>query len=591
MTSKRIKKLGCILLCLLMVLALLPAQVLAADVIALEQDVALTIDYQEASVSLAGAEFSIYRVADVDPVAWWDYTLTGEFAPSHVSLQHSDSSGWREAANQLSGFAQLNHLPAIDSGVTGDSGSLAFPSVESVSMKPGLYLVIGQKHTQGGLVYTPEPFLISLPVRSETDQQWQYNCVASPKSTAKPLDPATTVDRKVIKVWEDEGYAHHRPEEITAVLLRDGEVYDTVSLNQENNWSHRWEDLDSNSIWSIAEQNAPEGYAVSIRQDGITFVITNTYVPDNETVNKRVMKVWDDNAFGHQRPAFIQVELLCGEEIYDTVTLNAANRWAYIWKDLDATCDWSVREKKVPAGYRNYVIAHGDSFVVINRHLSEEETVSKQVVKLWEDASYEDQRPKQITVELLENGSVYDTVTLNAQNDWTHRWDGLNSASQWSIREVDVPEDYSAEVQENGNVFLLTNTYKPGQTTAEPVERSVLKLWRDEGHREARPSQVQAALLCDGQVYDVVTLSDANGWTHRWTNLDGTKEWTVTEYTQLAYYTPYISRDGDVFVITNIYSEIPRTGQLWWPVPVLFAVGLGMIVIGLVRRRGMDHEA
>ena len=591
MTSKLIKKLDCILLCLLMVLALLPAQVFAADVIALEQDVALTIDYQEASVPLAGAQFSIYRVADVDPVEWWDYTLTGEFAPSRVCLQHSDSSGWREAANQLAGFAQLNHLPVLDSGTTDDSGSLSFPSAESISMKPGLYLVIGQKHTQGNLIYTPEPFLIALPMQSETDHQWQYHCVAAPKSTAKPVDPTATVDRKVIKVWEDEGYTHHRPEEITAVLLRDGAVYDTVVLNRDNGWTHRWEELDPNSIWSITEQNVPDGYDVSIRQDGITFVITNTYVPDNETTDKKVIKVWDDADAAHQRPAFIQVELLCGDEVYDTVTLNAANRWIYTWKDLDATCDWSVREKEVPEGYRSDVVEFSHSFVIINRLPSEEQTVSKQIVKLWEDASYEENRPEQITVELLKNGEVYDTVTLDAQNGWTYRWESLNAASQWSIREIDVPENYTAEVREEGNVFLLTNTYNPDQTTVEPVERSVLKLWRDEGHQAARPSEIQAALLCDGHVYDVVTLSETNGWTHRWTNLDGTRDWTVTEYTQLDAYTYYISRDGDMFIITNIYSEIPRTGQLWWPVPMLFAAGLGMIVIGLVRRRGMNHEA
>lgn len=591
MTSKLMKKIGCILLCMLTVLSLLPAQVSAADHIALEQDVTLTISSQEASVPLVGAEFSLYRVADVNPADWLGYALTDAFASSGVSLQHAESSGWREAAGQLAGFAQMNQLPAMDSGKTDDAGSLVFPTADTVSMKPGLYLVIGRNHTQDDNIYTPESFLVALPQRSETDGVWQYQCAASPKFTVKPVEPTATVDRKVIKVWEDEGYSHHRPEEITAVLLKDGEVYDTVALNQANNWSHRWEALDADSLWTVAEQDAPEGYRVSLRQDGITFVITNTYVPENETVNKRVMKVWDDDPFAHQRPAFIQVDLLRGDEVYDTVTLNAANHWAHVWEDLDATYAWSVREKEVPAGYSSVALPLGDNFIIINRRLSEEVTVSKQVVKIWDDASYEDQRPTQITVELLENGSVYDTVTLNAQNEWTHRWDGLNSDSRWTIREVDVPEHYTAEVKEDGNVFLLTNTYKPDETTVEPVEVSVLKIWKDEGHSEIRPSQIEVALLCDGHVYDVVTLSDENGWSYHWSDLKGTRNWTVTEYTQLDQYTFYVGRDGDTFIITNTYSEIPRTGQLWWPVPMLFAAGLAMIVIGLVRRRGMDHEA
>lgn len=37
-------------------------------------------------------------------------------------------------------------------------------------------------------------------------------------------------------------------------------------------------------------------------------------------------------------------------------------------------------------------------------------------------------------------------------------------------------------------------------------------------------------------------------------------------------------------------GKLPQTGQLWWPVPVLAAVGLLMIVIGLLRRRSAGYE-
>ena len=32
-------------------------------------------------------------------------------------------------------------------------------------------------------------------------------------------------------------------------------------------------------------------------------------------------------------------------------------------------------------------------------------------------------------------------------------------------------------------------------------------------------------------------------------------------------------------------GKLPQTGQLWWPVPVLICMGLGCIVVGLIRRR------
>lgn len=62
-------------------------------------------------------------------------------------------------------------------------------------------------------------------------------------------------------------------------------------------------------------------------------------------------------------------------------------------------------------------------------------------------------------------------------------------------------------------------------------------------------------------------------------------------------YTVEITQEGKVFVVTNTYvpekpttpskpdTSLPQTGQLWWPVPVLLAVGLLFVVIGLIRRR------
>ena len=37
-------------------------------------------------------------------------------------------------------------------------------------------------------------------------------------------------------------------------------------------------------------------------------------------------------------------------------------------------------------------------------------------------------------------------------------------------------------------------------------------------------------------------------------------------------------------------GKLPQTGQLWWPVPVLTAAGMLLIVVGLVRRREADYE-
>ena len=596
MMTNRTKRCGCMLLCALMVLMILPLQVLAAGVIELDRDVALTISYKDGGAPLSGAEFSIYRVADVDAYAYSEFTLTDEFEASNVSVNNLDSSGWRDAANTLAGYVQLNGIESLDSGSTNSDGQLTFPSDKSIVMKPGLYLVIGQKHTQNSTVYTAEPFLVSLPALNEIENDWDYTGTASPKYTSKPIIPIIpdipdpTIDRKVIKVWNDNGFEHNRPDQVIAVLLRDGVVYDSVILDEENDWTHRWNDLDADYIWTVTEKDVPDGYTVSIRQEGITFVITNTYQPDIETTDKQVIKVWDDNGNTENRPSAIVVELLAGNQVYDTVTLNELNNWQYRWKGLDASYRWSVREKYVPDGYTDSVTKSGNTFIITNTLDEEIETVSRQVIKIWEDSGYEENRPAEITVELLENGQVYEAVVLSSDNNWMYQWNGLNKDSVWSVREVTLPENYTSSISTEGTVFIITNTYTPPYTPPAPVDRTVLKVWKDEGHIEERPSEVLAALLCNGEVYEVVTLNEANSWTYHWNGLDGAKEWTVVEYTLLDKYTSSVTQDGNTFIITNTYSEIPQTGQLWWPVPMLLAVGLGMIVVGLIRRRGMEYE-
>jgi len=599
MTIDCIKAYGRITLSILMMLFILTLPILAEDIFLPEQvadpDVTLELSYRDEDTALVGAQFDLYRMADVDSLGSLRFTLTQTFQASGVAVNGLDSSGWRNAANTLAGYVQLNGISPLDSGKTDSNGSLVFPTINNISMKQGLYLVIGKQHVQNGRVYTAEPFLVFLPMRDETGSNWLYEGIVSPKHTSKPTTPDIPdipqdpeVDRKVIKVWDDEGYEHNRPEQITVVLLQNGKVYERVTLNAANRWTYRWENLDAGDTWTVVEETVPAGYTVSVKQEGITFVITNTYHPVKETEDWRVYKVWDDGS-GVNRPEQVVIELLREGQVYDTVVLNEANGWQKIWYDLEADVYWSVREKNVAEGYTSKVSKKDNTFLVTNT-LEEPETVSRQVIKIWKDTGYEQSRPKEISVDLLRNGEVYDTVVLNAENGWMYSWNTLEKDCTWSIRERQVPENYTAEIVEDGITFLITNTYQPPYTPPEPVDRIVQKIWKDEGHEAERPKEIQVILLRDGEVYETVILNEANQWNYQWTDLDGTYEWTVEELTELDKYTSSVTRDGNTFLITNTYSEIPQTGQLWWPVPILIALGMGLIVLGLLRRRGAYEE-
>lgn len=128
---------------------------------------------------------------------------------------------------------------------------------------------------------------------------------------------------------------------------------------------------------------------------------------------------------------------------------------------------------------------------------------------------------------------------------------------------------------------------------------SVIKIWEDDCHKAQRPKSISVDLLCDGKVYDTITLPQDGHWQYTWKDLETNHRWTVEEQPVDGYDPPKISREGNQWTITNTCqkliltqtgettqtSQIPQTGQLWWPVPLLLLAGLLLLVAGLVKRR------
>ena len=271
---KLYKRMAALFLSVAAVFLLIPAAASAVEAIDLSRDVRLTISYQDGDVPLAGAEFSIYLVADVDENG--ELTTTPAFRKFNVDIRGKNDAAWKALARTLEGYVLRDQIEPTDSGATGQSGFLYFPTGDTKLM-PGLYLVLGQRHRQNGCRYDATPFMVMLPTQSENT--WSYEVIASPKHTDQEIpDTPTDITRKVLKAWDDNGHENSRPREITVQLLRDGEIYDTVTLNAGNSWRYTWTELDDDYRWTVVEKEL-SGYTVRVDQEGITFVVTNTYVP------------------------------------------------------------------------------------------------------------------------------------------------------------------------------------------------------------------------------------------------------------------------------------------------------------------------
>lgn len=151
--------------------------------------------------------------------------------------------------------------------------------------------------------------------------------------------------------------------------------------------------------------------------------------------------------------------------------------------------------------------------------------ISLSVLKQWEDDSSET-RPGSVTVRLMKDGKEYDEVTLTASKGWKHTWNNLDKNAEWTLAEVDVPDDYTVLVDREGNTFVVTNT---GSVIIppEPLPEGPVDPGKDPG-----------------------------------TGGEG--------------------GDGSLNIPDEKIPQgnLPQTGVLWWPVQALTLVGLVLFVLG-----------
>lgn len=98
------------------------------------------------------------------------------------------------------------------------------------------------------------------------------------------------------------------------------------------------------------------------------------------------------------------------------------------------------------------------------------------VVKVWHDEGFEKLRPTEVVVQLLCNGKVVETITLNKDNNWRHSWKDLDSKDTWHVVEKQLIE-YHVIVEKEGNTFVIHNTYIPDVPPSPPGLDDTGVLW------------------------------------------------------------------------------------------------------------------
>lgn len=222
------------------------------------------------SINLAyvveGADFDIYLVGSANDQG--DFVLTGDFADYQVNLESED------AAKTLASYVESDNMKPMNTVTTDAEFNAKF-----TNLSKGVYLIIGSVIEVDGMTYTPSPVMVSLPKWDDDVLLWDLNV----KGKYKMDNWEEFINISALKVWKDYENTEARPNEISVSLTKNGEVYDTVKLNKDNNWTYKWKNLDGSYSWSIIEENVPKGYEVSVEQNEWSFVITNTYKKEQPT--------------------------------------------------------------------------------------------------------------------------------------------------------------------------------------------------------------------------------------------------------------------------------------------------------------------
>ena len=213
-------------------------------------------------------KIDVYYVADLE--------VNGTFTVENVFQKYNviiGNDGWKDLAETLALYAKRDKIPPTKFANSYTNGSIRFDGLEC-----GLYLVTFDPIITSSEMIITQPIMVSLPTFDEKTQQWLYDVVAKPKSMRRSI--FTGVDIEVIKNWIDEGKEGYRPHEIEVELLRNGDVYETVILNEENNWRYAWYGLDGSYDWSVIEKTVPDNYTVTVVTESQNVIITNTVSED-----------------------------------------------------------------------------------------------------------------------------------------------------------------------------------------------------------------------------------------------------------------------------------------------------------------------
>lgn len=258
------------------------------------------------------------------------------------------------------------------------------------------------------------------------------------------------------------------PDSITVNLLADGVVVGTIQVTKEQDWESefvgypRFDENDGHEINYTIEEVPVNGYKTEYVHTRVIDMIINRSIIDIPVVKKWVGKMQSSvQVTLHRKYTTTYFDYATSrnvtdnhDEVVETVELNAANNWKYIFREQyefytvagqdPSKYEYYITEDSV-ANYATDITGNQDEgFTITNTNTTD--LIDIPVEKNWDGDTANSTK-----ITLFANGNEVETVELNATNNWKHTFAHLqkynNDGSEvaYTIKEVG----------ENGNIIEL----------------------------------------------------------------------------------------------------------------------------------------
>lgn len=226
---------------------------------------------------LENINVQLYKVADFTDNSRSEIVMKDAFKDFELDIDKLVSSdALEESARLCESFIREHSIKPLATTITDKNGKAVFSDISD-----GIYLVIQSQVNSDEYTVTSVPFYVQVPF-VDKDGNVNYQVTTYPKNEV--VYPEDMDELSVIKIWKDNNNKDKmRPDYIEVGLYGNGQLKETVVLNNLNNWSYTWNDLSKDVVWNVEEIKVPDNYRMTSERNQNHITITNEFDSDGDS--------------------------------------------------------------------------------------------------------------------------------------------------------------------------------------------------------------------------------------------------------------------------------------------------------------------